>query len=291
MRHSTRICASGLAALMLACGAGLAHEPARDARAVVEPGTGIDVWLDVLYATGVDGEELFVDVYQPADSERRPAEVWLHGGAMRFGNKGAATGAACEVAAINGRVCFDADYRLTLITPDNPDGNQWPKQLFDVKALIRFIRASADRFMVDGEWIAVNGHSAGGQLAMLLATTNGEQDWVTCDESPDSPYAFVAPGTSCADEPFSPDADVQAAGAVAAAVDMQANCELMAQLHGWYDQGWDHAWELDGLPDLMPTPYMYWFPAGDCVQNAQRVDDFGPEGQGPGDIDPDALAE
>lgn len=242
--------------------------------------------LDQTYANPVNGEPLKVDIYRPLDFQRRFVEVWLHGGGMLAGAKGNWTAEACREAARNGHVCFDANYRLT------PEGHRYPSQVYDVKALIRWIRANEDRFLLDGSKIAVNGHSAGGQLAMLLATTNGEAEWVTCDESPDSPYAFVAPATDCAGEPpaIATDADVQVGGGVATAVDMEANCELMAQPHGWYDQGWDRAWILDELPYLMPTAYSDWFPGGDCVLNEQLVEDFGPEGQGPGDIDPDQLA-
>ena len=59
-----------------------------------------------------------------------------------------------------------SDYRLT---PESP----WPAQVHDVKAAIRWMRASALRLGIDPSRIAIEGHSAGAHLALLAAGTPG----------------------------------------------------------------------------------------------------------------------
>lgn len=45
-------------------------------------------------------------------------------------------------------------------------------QVHDIKAAIRFLRASAERFQIDATSIAIIGSSAGGHLAALVGVTN-----------------------------------------------------------------------------------------------------------------------
>jgi len=56
------------------------------------------------------------------------------------------------------------DYRLDTVAP-------FPAQLYDCKGVIRWLRANADKYNLDANHIGVFGASAGGHLALLLATT------------------------------------------------------------------------------------------------------------------------
>jgi acetyl esterase/lipase len=56
------------------------------------------------------------------------------------------------------------DYRLDTVAP-------FPAQLYDCKAVIRWLRANAEKFNLDENHIGIFGASAGGHLALLLATT------------------------------------------------------------------------------------------------------------------------
>ena len=56
------------------------------------------------------------------------------------------------------------DYRLDNVAP-------FPAQLFDCKGAVRWLRANADKFNLDANHIGIFGASAGGHLALLLATT------------------------------------------------------------------------------------------------------------------------
>jgi acetyl esterase/lipase len=56
------------------------------------------------------------------------------------------------------------DYRLDNVAP-------FPAQLFDCKGAVRWLRANADKYNLDANHIGIFGASAGGHLALLLATT------------------------------------------------------------------------------------------------------------------------
>ena len=69
--------------------------------------------------------------------------------------------AGCAVASV--------DYRLSPVSA-------FPAQAHDIKAAIRYLRASAERYGYDAERIAIAGASAGGHLAALVGTTNGDPE-------------------------------------------------------------------------------------------------------------------
>ena len=54
---------------------------------------------------------------------------------------------------------------------------EFPEQIKEIKAAIRFLRAHAEEFSIDPEHIAIMGESAGGYLAALAAVSNGFGDY------------------------------------------------------------------------------------------------------------------
>ena len=121
---------------------------------------------DVTYCT-VDGVELKMDVYFPAESSQPlPAVVYVHGGGWTSGDKGGGVGVQ-EISALTekGFVAFSINYRLA---PEY----RFPAMIEDVKCAIRSIRAHADGYHVDPNRIGVWGGSAGGHLVSLLGTSD-----------------------------------------------------------------------------------------------------------------------
>lgn len=112
-----------------------------------------------------DGVDLHLDIVAPEDDggAPRPAIVFVHGGGWIGGEK---TTTANDLLAEAGFFTVSIDYRLT-------DVAQFPAQIHDVKAAIRWVRMHAAEWNVDPEKIGVWGSSAGGHLAALCAVTNG----------------------------------------------------------------------------------------------------------------------
>jgi len=110
-----------------------------------------------------------LDLYVPRDRGSRlsPVVMYIHGGAWAGGSK-----EACEVHLASlltaGFAVACVDYRLSV-----PDTAPFPAQIHDVKGAVRWLRANAQRFHLDRRRFAAMGHSAGGHLTSLLATSGG----------------------------------------------------------------------------------------------------------------------
>lgn len=119
-----------------------------------------DTQTDIEYAR-VGDFSLKLDLHRPA-MPKSPLVVYVHGGAWRAGSK-----SDVPIAALLdlGFAIASVDYRLSTQAV-------FPAQIHDIKAAIRFLRASAERFQIDATSIAIIGSSAGGHLAALVGVTN-----------------------------------------------------------------------------------------------------------------------
>lgn len=105
---------------------------------------------------------LLLDLYLPekAPAQLLPVVVWIHGGGWNKGSK-----EICPLTwlAAEGFAVASIDYRLTYAA-------QWPAQIDDCRAALRFLRANAARYQLDPHRLFVAGGSAGGHLAALMGT-------------------------------------------------------------------------------------------------------------------------
>ncbi|GAA4386914.1 hypothetical protein GCM10023186_32040 [Hymenobacter koreensis] len=125
--------------------------------------------LALTYCTLPTGRELKLDVFYPKArrKQRFPAVLIVHGGGWRSGDRLQHAPLAEQLAA-RGYVAVTAEYRLSTEA-------KYPAAVQDLKTAIRWLRANARRLPVDTARVAVWGFSAGGQLAALIGTTNGEK--------------------------------------------------------------------------------------------------------------------
>lgn len=119
---------------------------------------------DIPFAT-VDGEELAIDLYMPADVDDPPLVVFVHGGAWRFGSRASVS----NIDLVDhGFAVASVSFRLTPVAP-------LPAQVHDIKGAIRFLRANADEYGYNADRIGITGVSSGGHLAALVGLTNGSE--------------------------------------------------------------------------------------------------------------------
>ena len=117
------------------------------------------------------GEPLQLDVWRPpgegdtAGRGRRPAVVAVHGGGGIQGGRGDEALWGGWLAQ-RGYVAFSIDYRLGFGSSLDATG--------DVKCAVGWVQENAGRYGVDPDRIALMGHSAGGRLALLAASTRGD---------------------------------------------------------------------------------------------------------------------
>jgi len=152
----------GAVALLIACGsAGPGRNGGRPA--VPQGRAEFTIERDIVYASP-QGEALRGDLYVPRGEGPLPTVVVVHGGSWRRGRKESMAPVA-EGLAASGYVAFTIDYRLT-------PTSQFPAQLDDCRAAVRWLRANAATRRVDPSRLAGFGYSAGGHLVALLATAN-----------------------------------------------------------------------------------------------------------------------
>lgn len=149
--------------LLLACAAAALtahaqHEPVSGASA----GEIVEI-ADIVFAVH-DGHVLELDLYLPSSAEHPPLLVWLHGGAWQFGSrKSVATMGLVE----DGYALASVDFRLSSVA-------RFPAQVHDIKAALRYLRASAARLGYDARRIGILGVSSGGHLAALVGVSHGD---------------------------------------------------------------------------------------------------------------------
>lgn len=127
---------------------------------------GVEIRMNVPYGTG-DGIELTTDLFLPPAefTDPRPALLYIHGGGWQGGTPAQFYRQAARLA-LKGVVGACCRYRFS-------GQAKFPAAVHDVKAAVRWLRASVDRFNIDADRVGAMGGSAGGHLAAMLATTAG----------------------------------------------------------------------------------------------------------------------
>lgn len=112
---------------------------------------------------------------------RYPLVVFVQGSSWTTPNRGSEIPQLSELSR-KGFVVATVGHRSCL------DGYRSPAFLIDVKTAIRFLRAHAREYSIDPERVAIWGTSSGGNTALLVGLTAGDERFRT-DEYPDEPDA------------------------------------------------------------------------------------------------------
>jgi len=129
---------------------------------------GVEILRNIEFRRAA-GRNLTLDVYRPeAQSDTRPALVYLHGGGWILGDKKDQGIPLCNHMAALGWVCVNANYRLS-------PGATWPDHLVDARAAIAWLREHADEHGVDPGFVAIAGGSAGAHIAAMAALAADEE--------------------------------------------------------------------------------------------------------------------
>tara|TARA_R110000850_G_scaffold9033_18_gene33365 strand:- start:2629 stop:3501 length:873 start_codon:yes stop_codon:yes gene_type:complete len=134
------------------------------------PPEGSTVQKNIVFATH-DGIDLALDLYLPVEKSDKPLPVviWVHGGGWLNGSKD-----KCKAAflAPRGFAVASISYRLT-------DVAQWPGQINDCYAAVRWLRENAGDYGLDADHIGSFGSSAGGHLVALMGTRLAGEETVS----------------------------------------------------------------------------------------------------------------
>jgi len=219
-----------------------------------------------LKATPYGDRDLHVDVFYPAKKGKYPALLLIHGGGWRSGDKSMNTPMAQQLAS-RGFVVVSAEYRLSLEA-------KYPAAIHDLKAAIRWMRANANKYRIDSDRIAVGGASAGGQLASLIGTTNGQEffEGATGNTNHSSAVQAVVDMDGLLD--FTSEANL--------AVKRNENSADVFWLQGSYDQipeRWKQASALTWVNETTP-PFLFINSSqtrfhGGCTEMDEKLKHFG----------------
>ena len=122
-------------------------------------------YLDIPYATKSDAQKL--DIYFPDKGDGPyPVLISIHGGGFEIGDKKNAMVEPMLKGLERGYAVVSINYRLS-------GEAKWPAQIYDCKAAVRWLKANADKYMLNPDKIAAWGGSAGGHLSSMLGTSGG----------------------------------------------------------------------------------------------------------------------
>src|ERR1051325_9803628 len=126
---------------------------------------GAKVTRDIEYAR-VGDKPLLLDLYLPEKSTGPlPLISWIHGGGWQNGSKEQCRPALSHIA--QGLAVASINYRLSAEA-------QFPAQIEDCKAAVRFLRAQAKEYNLDPNHFGAWASSAGGHLGALLGTPGND---------------------------------------------------------------------------------------------------------------------
>jgi pectinesterase len=119
---------------------------------------------NIMY-TSPGNRKLLTDVFYPKEKskKKRTTVIMIHGGGWRTGNRTQHYPLAQKLAAL-GYVCFTPEYRLSTEA-------LFPAAVYDLKAMIRWVKNNASKYDLDTSRIVAAGFSAGGELAAFLGVT------------------------------------------------------------------------------------------------------------------------
>lgn len=128
-------------------------------------------WIDVNYAGDGRGYHN-LNIYLPAvQQESYPVIIYVYGSAFLSNNS-----KGTDLSTI-GAALLDAGYAVVMPNHRASSDAIYPAQIHDIKAVIRFVRGTAETYKFDTTFIGISGSSSGGQASMLAGTTGGVEDY------------------------------------------------------------------------------------------------------------------
>lgn len=142
----------------------------------------VEIKKDIVFAQKEDYQnknvDLALDLYQPKKDnlEKRPVIIWVHGGGMYAGSKDASWDPVTELAqdfAEKGYVSVSIDYRLNPTWEEAGTFNETMKNAAeDVASAVDWIRANAEEYSLNPNYIALAGYSAGAEIVDNMYFSN-----------------------------------------------------------------------------------------------------------------------
>ena len=130
----------------------------------------INIKTDIPYAD-TENPRQSLNLILPKDRKKKilPALIYIHGGGWKNGNKNQGNVRLIPYVESGEYVGISIGYRLS-------GEAQWPAQIHDCKAAIRWVRGNAKNYGINPEKIGMFGTSAGGHLVAMLVTSKNVKE-------------------------------------------------------------------------------------------------------------------
>jgi len=129
-------------------------------------------WKNIDYA----GDSMIyhqLDIYLPKSSKQKyPVVIVIYGSAWLANNMKE------SVMPFIGNYLLEQGFAIVSPNHRSSKDAKFPAQIHDIKAVIRFVRANADKYMLDTTFIGITGFSSGGHLAALAGTTWNNKKYI-----------------------------------------------------------------------------------------------------------------
>ncbi|MBN2638448.1 MAG: alpha/beta hydrolase, partial [Bacteroidales bacterium] len=122
-------------------------------------------WKDINYA-GDSMNYHKLDIYLPETVKQKyPVVISIYGSAWLANNaKGA------DLSTL-GKALLEAGFAVVAPNHRSSMDAKFPAQINDIKAVIRFVRANAEKYQFDTSFVGITGSSSGGNLAAMAGTS------------------------------------------------------------------------------------------------------------------------
>jgi len=143
------------------------------------------LYADISTAEADDSQNGFnyVNIWTPRDGEGPfPVVLWIHGGAWSTSSRtDIILNTTMEYFLSRGYAFVSAEYTLSERSSEGGEvtitnDTQGRQMLYDLKQAVRFLRANGEKYRLDADFICAMGESAGAHLALLMASTNGDEE-------------------------------------------------------------------------------------------------------------------
>lgn len=136
--------------------------------------SGAKRWPVLISAQPIGYRPLTIDLRLPPGPGPHPVLVYIHGGGWAFGHASVLTRKLEDMAIVD--TLLAAGYAWAGINYRLSSEAQFPAQLHDCKAAVRYLRHHSGALGLDPGRIAAMGESAGGHLAAFLGLTGARAD-------------------------------------------------------------------------------------------------------------------
>lgn len=123
------------------------------------------MWKDLNYAEDTMKYHL-MDIYLPTiEKNKYPVVIAIYGSAWLSNNLKE------SVMPFIGKYLLDNGFAVVAPNHRSSKDAKFPAQIHDIKAVIRFVRANANKYLLDTNFIGITGFSSGGHLASLAGAS------------------------------------------------------------------------------------------------------------------------